>query len=348
MTESNPFVQQRLLVTGQAIVRRLDRAVIRVGGADRLSWLDGLLTQRVSDLQPGDSREGLVLSPQGRVEFQVGVVDDGEHVHLLTGISRAPDLLDFLDGMIFRENVTVVLVDDAVVIGCMSGPALETIVSGDGVSAVWHDPWPQIQPGGYRYAREEHLAEHWSYVEVVLHERDFPRLLARLAANDIAEVDRDALTPLRIAAWRPDVETEGDATLIPHEVDWLRSAVHLTKGCYRGQETVAKVHNLGAPPRRLVLLDLDGVDNSIPAPGAEVRDGDRVVGHVTVAARHCDDGPIALALVKRSCPETATLDVAFDQASMRATQMIIVPADAGHVADVPRLGSLTSRLGPAR
>lgn len=348
MSESNPFVQQRLLVTGQAVVRRPDRAVIRVGGVDRLSWLDGLLTQRVADLKPGESREGLVLSPQGRVEFQVGIVDDGEHAHLLTGSRSAQGLVRFLEGMIFRENVDVGIVDDVAVIGCMVGPALETLMVGDALPLVWHDPWPKTQPGGFRYAREAHETEHWSYAEVVIDAATLPALLARLAANDIAEVDGDALTAVRIAAWRPDVETEGDATLIPHEVDWLRSAVHLTKGCYRGQETVAKVHNLGAPPRRLVLLDLDGVDDAIPSPGDEVREGDRVVGHVTVAARHYEEGPIALALVKRSCSETVVLDVALDEGSMRATQMIIVPADAGHVADVPRLGSLTSRRRQAR
>ena len=92
-----------------------------------------------------------------------------------------------------------------------------------------------------------------------------------------------------------------------HEVDWLRTAVHLSKGCYRGQETVARVHNLGKPPRRLVMLHLDGSGHHLPERGAEVFSGDRRVGHLTTTARHHELGPIALALVKRSIPADADL-----------------------------------------
>ena len=79
-----------------------------------------------------------------------------------------------------------------------------------------------------------------------------------------------ALEALRVAAWRPRLGHETDHRTIPHEVDWLRTAVHLTKGCYRGQETVARVHNLGRPPRRLVMLHLDGSGHGLPEQGADV------------------------------------------------------------------------------
>lgn len=334
-------------MTGQAVVFRSDRAAVRVSGPDRLIWLDGLLTQRVSDLNAGESREGLVLSPQGRVEFQVGVIDDGDVTLLVTSSERATALHAFLDGMIFRENVEVSPATNLAVIGCMAGPALEAlrVIAPD--STAWHDPWREEQAGGYRYSSRADSDDHWTYVEVLVDSAAVSDIRSRLGANDIAEVNVDALTALRVAAWRPDLEAEGDATLIPHEVDWLRSAVHLTKGCYRGQETVAKVHNLGAPPRRLVLLDLDGVDDALPEPGAEVREGDTTVGRVTSVARHFEEGPIALALIKRGCSEDALFDVAVDGGSVRAAQVVIVPADAGHVADVPRLGSLKTRLGPA-
>ena len=90
-----------------------------------------------------------------------------------------------------------------------------------------------------------------------------------------------ALEALRIAAWRPRAATEVDETTIPHELDWLRSAVHLTKGCYRGQETVAKVHNLGHPPRRLVMLHLDGSDGRAARPGDVVTSETSAIGRVT-------------------------------------------------------------------
>jgi len=121
-----------------------------------------------------------------------------------------------------------------------------------------------------------------------------------------------AAESLRVAAWRPRLGFETDHRTIPHEVDWLRTAVHLNKGCYRGQETVARVHNLGRPPRRLVLLHLDGSEHTLPGPGTPVLpvDGDRAVGQLTTSARHHELGPVALALVKRSLPVDARLTAA--------------------------------------
>ncbi|WP_460461006.1 CAF17-like 4Fe-4S cluster assembly/insertion protein YgfZ, partial [Angustibacter peucedani] len=113
----------------------------------------------------------------------------------------------------------------------------------------------------------------------------------------------------RVAAWRPRLGLESDHRTIPHEVDWLRTAVHLTKGCYRGQETVARVHNLGRPPRRLVMLHLDGSAHHLPPSGTDVEHDGRRVGHVTTAARHHELGPVALALVKRSLDPSAVLVV---------------------------------------
>jgi folate-binding protein YgfZ len=139
---------------------------------------------------------------------------------------------------------------------------------------------------------------------------------------------------LRIAAWRPRAAAEVDATTLPHELDWLRTAVHLHKGCYRGQETVAKVHNVGRPPRRLVMLHLDGSGHGLPAAGAAVMSGDVAVGRVTSAARHHEAGPIALALVKRSIDPAQTLTVESDADPIAAAQEVIV-APEGTSADRP-------------
>jgi len=134
---------------------------------------------------------------------------------------------------------------------------------------------------------------------------------------------------LRVEAWRPRLALEVDHRSIPHELDWLRTAVHLEKGCYRGQETVARVHNLGRPPRRLVMLHLDGSGNVLPVPGAEVRvDGeDRVVGAVTSTARHHELGPVALAVVKRSVPIDAELVVPSEGGPVAASQEVIVSGE---------------------
>jgi tRNA-modifying protein YgfZ len=148
-----------------------------------------------------------------------------------------------------------------------------------------------------------------------------------------------ALEALRIAAWRPR-GTEIDDRTIPHELDWLRSAVHLSKGCYRGQETVAKVHNLGHPPRRLVMLHLDGSEGVHAAAGDAVSLGESAVGTITSAGIHYELGPIALAVVKRTTDPLAELTVTTQGIAIAASQEVIVPVGAGAVADIPRIPRL--------
>jgi tRNA-modifying protein YgfZ len=114
-----------------------------------------------------------------------------------------------------------------------------------------------------------------------------------------------ALEAERVEKMRPRIGLETDHKSIPNEIGVLNKSVHLNKGCYRGQETVAKVHNLGQPPRKLVLLHLDGSDVDLPPIGADVeRDGIKV-GFIGTVARHHELGNIALAVVKRNVePDT--------------------------------------------
>jgi folate-binding protein YgfZ len=130
---------------------------------------------------------------------------------------------------------------------------------------------------------------------------------------------------LRIAAHQPRLGFETDHRTIPHEVGWIGTAVHLDKGCYRGQETVARVHNLGRPPRRLVFLHLDGSVETLPMPGAPVEHEGREVGRVTSAARHFELGPIALALIKRNVP----VDTPLVAGGVAASQEAVVSPDVG-------------------
>ena len=210
---------------------------------------------------------------------------------------------------------------------------------GNGVPLVWHDPWRSIVAGGFQYAAiPVHPAEGWDYAETLVERSRLDALGGLPAAGTLA------LEALRIEAWRPRAATEIDGTTIPHELDWLRSAVHLSKGCYRGQETVAKVHNLGHPPRRLVLLHLDGSEGVLPEPGDEVLLDGTPVGRVTAASLHHELGPIALAVIKRSVDPAAGLTVQVGETSLSAAQEVIVPPDAGAEANVPRL----PRVGAVR
>jgi tRNA-modifying protein YgfZ len=150
--------------------------------------------------------------------------------------------------------------------------------------------------------------------------------LAAVAATEEASPSGIwAFEALRIARGEPRLGLDTDARTIPNEVGWIGSAVHLEKGCYRGQETVARVHNLGRPPRRLVRLHLDGSVDVLPDSGAPVELDGRRVGFVGSAARHYELGPIALALVKRNVDLTADLLAG----GVAASQEIVVDPDVG-------------------
>ena len=181
----------------------------------------------------------------------------------------------------------------------------------------------------------------WSEA-IVTHDEE--RRIADAAARGEQELaGLAAVDALRVAAWRPRWSADVDERTLPHELDWLRTAVHLDKGCYRGQETVAKVHNLGHPPRRLVALQLDGSGSVLPDHGAPVCLGEDAVGVVTSAALHYEEGPIALALVRRNVPIDADLTVDTADGAVAAAQEVVVPPDAGATANVPRLTRLSRR-----
>jgi hypothetical protein len=283
----DPYREQRLLVDRRAAVDLSHRPVLRVSGADRLSWLHSLTTQHLEHLEPGVPTETLVLSPHGHVEHQLALVDDGEAIwaHLEPG--TAEGLVGYLDSMRFWSKVEVedVSASYAVVLtptAVAGAPSRETP---DGVESF-------VARGDLETALAGDLAGVW------------------------------ALEALRIAAGRPRFGLETDHRTIPHEVGWIGPAVHLDKGCYRGQETVARVHNLGRPPRRLVLLHLDGSESVLPGHGEPVLLDDRQVGFVTSSARHHELGPIALALVKRSTPA----DVPLVAGGVAAAQEAVVAA----------------------
>ncbi|WP_234985739.1 folate-binding protein YgfZ [Demequina sp. NBRC 110051] len=330
----DPTAEQRALTAGRAVVDQSHLGIVTVTGPDRLTWLDSLCTQAVGRLAPGESSELMILSPQGRIEHVAGAVDDGETTWLIT--ETAHELATFLDRMRFmlRVEVTNATAEWAALGEAVRAPASE------GEPVTWVDPWPGIAEGGTTYAADP--ASHpgteraWRLVLVPrgsLEAEVDARLEAgwTLAGTWASEAER-------IAAYRPRAAYEVDATTLPHELDWLRTAVHLHKGCYRGQETVAKVHNVGRPPRRLTMLHLDGSAHTLPERGAPVMLGDgeaaKEVGRVTSVARHHEYGPVALAVLKRSVDPSATLTVASDGGVLAASQELIVNSH-GFSADRP-------------
>lgn len=348
-----PVAEQRMLATGRAIVDLSDHGVITVTGPDRLTWLDSLTSQALVALAPGDSAETLLLDPRGRLEHSIHVLDDGVTAWLLVEGAQAAPLAAWLDRMRFMLRVEVADVStEWATIGQLAAGAttadgaaateqLVTPAAPHGVALLWRDPWTTVQSGGWQYAAEsEHPAHDFAAIELLIERARLPEVADAARAGAFGVAGTLAFEALRVAAWRPRFGTEVDDRTIPHELDWLRSAVHLAKGCYRGQETVAKVHNLGHPPRRLVMLHLDGSDALLPGPGSPVLNGEIEVGTVTSSARHHELGPIALAVVKRSLDPVAALAVSTEGVLVAAAQQVIVPPDAGATAGVPRLPRL--------
>jgi folate-binding protein YgfZ len=311
----NPLREQRLLVEGLAAVDLSHRGVVTIAGPDRLSWLHSITTQMLTGLAPRTSVETLVLSPKGHIEHDLHLVDDGQTTWVTVEPGTAVALVSWLDSMRFMRRVQVRDVSASYAV--IGEPVRHETTAGEPLA--WSDPWPLLVGDTAAYSAVTDPAEHpgrqrpWRELVVA---RD--QLEAVLGDRPLAGVW--AAEALRVAAWRPRLGFETDQRTIVHEVDWLRTAVHLHKGCYRGQETVARVHNLGRPPRRLVFLHLDGSGHSLPAHGVEVEADGRVVGRLTSVARHYELGPIALAVIKRNTP----LDAMCTAAGISASQEEIV------------------------
>lgn len=357
-----PLVEQRALEAGDALVDLSHFGIVTVSGTDRQSWLHSMFSQQLTGLEPGIGVEALLLDPNGRIEHAMRIVDDGERSWLLVDAGGAEPLAAFLARMRFAMRVEVHDVSDdyAAVLAFDTPegralPALRTL----GIERVsWRDPWAAVTAGGVQYAVAEHAGATWSAVQTVIARSDLPAVVDLVRTGEVRAAGMSALDALEIRAWRPSQHGEVDERTIPHELDWIRTAVHMNKGCYRGQETVAKVHNLGHPPRRLALLHLEGSGGELPEAGALIfRAGEsnaersRPVGRVTRVALHHEWGGIALALLKRSVPEDAELEVRLsaedgtetaDSAPpvIAAAQEVIVPPNAGRTRQIPRLGRI--------
>ena len=336
----DPTAEQRALASGSAVVDLSHYGVVRVAGPDRLTWLHSITSQDVAGLAPATSTELLVLSPQGHIEHAAGVVDDGEATWLITEGSHAPTLAAWLDRMKFMLRVEVAdATGDWAVLG---EPVDAEGAPGRGVT--WRDPWPHTAPGGTRYGPDDdaHPGADRAWRLVLVPRTGLDAAVAEREAAGWRLAGTWATEAARVAAWRPRLGREVDQRSIPHELDWLRTAVHLDKGCYRGQETVARVHNMGRPPRRLVMLHLDGSGHLLPREGAPVNVGARVVGTVTSVARHHELGPIALAVLKRSAPQDVDLLVECEGGAVAARQEVIVPGE-GVSVDRPVARGLVAR-----
>ncbi|MGA0410843.1 MAG: YgfZ/GcvT domain-containing protein [Candidatus Nanopelagicaceae bacterium] len=279
--------EQRALAEGKAWADLSHRAVIEINGADRLTWLHSLTTQHLEKLQPGEWKEALILDPQGHVEQQLFLVDDGSSVFIHLDQEKKESLISYLEKMKFMLRVDVKDVSDEY--------------------AIFRAPGKSDDLGG-PYA--------------LVPRAEISSMSEAFNASNL-QVGIWALEAERIARGRARIDMDTDHKSIPNELGVLNKSVHMNKGCYRGQETVAKVFNLGHPPRRLVLLHLDGSSVDLPKHGDSVSHEGKEIGFIGSVARHHELGPIALAIIKR----TTSADAVLVADGVAANQEILVPIE---------------------
>ena len=313
----DPPAEQRAMARSAAVVDRGHRDVLAVTGEERLSWLHLLLTQHVSELPADTGTEALVLDAQGRVLHHMAVASTGDTVYLDTEPGDGAALLDYLTKMVFWSAVEPRDATGELAVLSVVGPEVPAVlekaglplppaphgVAGlDGGGFVRRTPWP---------GRDA--------VDVVVPRDAKDAWWSALTAAGARAAGTIAFEALRVESRAPRLRQDTDERTIPHEVGWIGPAVHLTKGCYRGQETVARVANLGRPPRRLVLLPHAAGDEALPRTGDPVHRDGRAVGRVGTVVQHHELGPIALALLKRSVAVDAELTAGAEERVSPAT-----------------------------
>jgi tRNA-modifying protein YgfZ len=300
----DPLGEQRAAADDAVAVDRSHRVVIELRGSERKSWLHNISTQHVSALPDGTVTENLSLDGQGRVEDHWIQTELGDVTYLDTEAWRGEPLLGYLRKMIFWSDVAIEQADLAVLSLLGPGLAEDRVLALLGLTSLPAEHTAQALPGGGFVRR---LGGPDGQLDLVVPRAQAAEWLDRLTAAGVRRAGVWAYEAHRVTAMRPRLGVDTDERTIPHEVNWVGSAAHVAKGCYRGQETVSKVHNIGRPPRRMLLLHLDGSPEVLPQTGDEVRSGERVVGRLGTVAQHHELGPIALALVKRSVTAETTL-----------------------------------------
>jgi folate-binding protein YgfZ len=299
----DPLGEQRAAMEEAVVVDRSHRAVLELTGDERKTWLHSLTTQHVSELADGTVTQNLSLDGQGRVEDHWIQTELGDATYLDTEAWRGEPLLTYLRKMVFWAKVAIEPADMAVL--SLLGPAL---TDGRVLDALGLDSLPAentataLPDGGF----VRRISGPDPEIDLVVPRAKAADWLDRLTAAGVRRAGTWTYEAYRVAGLRPRLGVDTDERTIPHEVGWIGEAVHLDKGCYRGQETVARVHNLGKPPRMLVLLHLDGSADR-PATGDPVLAGGRAVGRIGTVVDHVDLGTVALALLKRGLPADTAL-----------------------------------------
>lgn len=304
----DPLREQKYLSEGSGLVDLSHYGVIEISGADRLTFLHSLTTAHILRAKPGESLITLLLSPHGHIEHMLKTIFGDSSIWLIVEPGAKEKILSYFQSMIFMSRIEIMDVSDEYAV------LFEPIHNLKQGAPTWLTPdnFSNIAITDAGFSAGGDPNKYLKTRPAIYEGREFLIKRNELSnALNEAEllVGTWALSAIRIAAGVVREPIDFDHKTLPHEVGLIGNAVHLEKGCYRGQETVARVHNLGKPPRKLVMLHLDGLAERLPKSASEVTVQEQTVGFVGSAVRHFEFGPIALALVKAKTPEGVEVDV---------------------------------------
>ena len=374
----NPLGEQRAFERSAGAVDRSHHRVLQISGADTLSWLNSLISQKIDALEPGSTTHGLILDAKGHIEHAFTIVrpqassptcTDEPTIYLISEPEVFGALQTYLTQMVFWSAVSVHEADLALI--TVIGPDTSTVVAHTLEDHhATGTPTTTTPPGTLS---EETI----TFTDPLVGTEDSVHLLVprRVLTDAFTAFIKAGAKPTglmayeaeRVKAVMPEVHADLDSRTVPHEIEAFigtpanaptqlataddgptASYVHLNKGCYRGQETVSRIQNLGRPPRLLVKLQVDGYSARRPEPGEAITSGKRKVGRIGTVVDDCDEGPIALGLVKRSIVEKAIAGGATGGArsavgtqttalEVEGTTLAIDP-DTTHLDEAPKAG----------
>ncbi|HEX3242978.1 MAG TPA: glycine cleavage T C-terminal barrel domain-containing protein [Solirubrobacterales bacterium] len=291
--------QYRQLREEAGLLDRSDRGKILVSGADAAEYLQGQLTNDVEALGEGEGCYAALLDRKGHLQSDMRVLrlPDGSWLDLES--APTPTVLSHLRTYSIGREVEIADVSDEWAILALIGPRAAELAGFEGLGpehAQRSRRWDGVDVRGVATSLG---------VDLIVPAGDAGTLRELALAAGAVEVGDDAAEIIRIESGIPRFGAEMNAETMPAEAGIVDAAVSFTKGCYIGQEPVARLHYKGRPNRHLRGLEL-----SAPAePGRELRLGDRTVGRIGSSCLSPARGPIALAIVRREAEPGAELAV---------------------------------------
>ncbi len=279
--------------SGAGLFPRPDRGVIEVGGSERVRWLDGMLTNDVTTLAQGDGCRALLLTRQGRITADLNVLCTDDAFWLELPRAAAGPVIERLEGFVIADDVTLADRSDDFERWSVEGGRLPPILPVPEAGGSCHAELAgqEVRVAAFSLTGLPGLqlfvpAGHGEAVARALREAG--------AGHGLVDGEPDAAECLRVEMGEPLMGRELDESVLPAEAR-LDAAVSETKGCYTGQEVVARMRSRGRANHLLVGLRFPGTP---PAPGTELAHEGRRAGEVTSALDSPALGPIGIGYVK--------------------------------------------------